>query len=611
MKKTMMMTAALAALACCAGTSTPELVATAEFASFGDVTKKVNALGALINNPIVPMLVLSAGQQQLTQSYGPLRSDAPLHLYVYLKPDVLETAVKKNTLGKDADKTVDTVVVYPGVDGPAKMAQKHPGCTKEADGTLCLLPGEGNPDPRWVKFTEDGRHCAFAGSAELARRAIADFTQSVAARKAAAAESKLVRLDLTPRGLERLLALKDMLIAQGTKPMAGAKPELTRLMEFQKLQQARQDVLLRGLAGVTLLADLNDLGLSFDIRVAAKPDAKRLPAAGFRLPAGALDALPTGATWFGAANPSLQGGYFTEEEFRAEIAAGAQVLDRDVMPEIRKNKDAKKYLPLIEEAVAALVECLRTMPYPAAGDWSAAALAFDAGRHPYVVSAGELAKFAESQNVARRFTDRLVAALAKQWPGKTMLTRAADDSVTVDWGAVVDVAAAESGVAAKNAKEVAQAKKTLADVLGDTKTVCSTAVSGTKATSVTAAPGFKVPSAKSDAEAVFAAALPEAAKDRPASLFYCAPYAFLRDVALPVAVKFVDKEDAAPYQAMLAGLPAAEPGSALAGAGWAGADGSFRLLVRLTAGEIKNYGAAFNAFTAASMASETDDEDDK
>lgn len=616
MKRVMMMTVALAVLMCRAETSAPELVATAEIASFGDVTKKVNALGALINNPIVPMLVVSAGQQQLTQTYGAFRSGAPLYLYVYLKPDVLEAALKKNDLSKiDAGKLADAVIVYPSVDGPAKMEQKHPGCMKEADGTLHLLSKKGRPAPFWVKFTEDGRHCAFARSAELARRGIADFAQSAAARKASAAESKLVRIDLTERGLARLLAVKDRLMEQEANAVPADKTDAARLArrvaELQKLQKARQDALLRGLAGVTLLADLNDLGLSFDLRVAAKPGAKRLPAAGFRLPAGAFEALPAGAACFGASNMSLQGGYFAEEEFRAEIAVAAQLLREDVLPEIRKDEGAKKYLPLIEEGVAAMDEFLRAVPYPAAGDWSAAALAFDAGRHPYVVSAGELAKYDESQRVSRRLVDRLAGAFAKQWPGKTMLARAADDTVTVDWGAVVDVAAAESGVAETNAKEVAQAKKTLADVLGGTQTVCTTVARGTKATSVVAAPGFKVPAAKSDAEAMLAAALPEAAKDRPAGLFYCAPYAFVRDVALPVALKFMDKNEAVQVQALLAGLPTAEPNSALAGAGWAGADGSFRLLVRLTANEIRNYGAAFNAYTAASMASETDDEDDK
>ena len=84
MKKTIVtfLTAA-ASLALVAGIvedtkSKPVLVASAQIAPFGDVTKKVTALGTMISNPIVPTLLLTGGQQQLVEKYGRFRADGPI-----------------------------------------------------------------------------------------------------------------------------------------------------------------------------------------------------------------------------------------------------------------------------------------------------------------------------------------------------------------------------------------------------------------------------------------------------------------------------------------------------------------------------------------------------
>ena len=126
-----------------------------------------------------------------------------------------------------------------------------------------------------------------------------------------------------------------------------------------------------------------------------------------------------------------------------------------------------------------------------------------------------------------------------------------------------------------------------------------------------ARPGFTPPASKSTGEAAIAEALPETVKDRPAGVFYLAPYTLARDVILPIVAKLSDKNTAAQYQMMLAGMAPAAPNSAVAAAGWVNADGAMRGLLRITAGEIKNLGAAFNAFTAAAMSSTTEEDDDK
>jgi len=140
-------------------TAKPELVATVELAPFGDISKKVVELGTMVNNPLLPALLIGAGQERLAQTYGRFRSDAPMYGFVY------------------ASTTDDTeiVVVYPSVDGPAQMLLGHPGATKDDDGMLHLPADEQNPDARAVMFTGDRRFCAIAPSAVLARRALEDF----------------------------------------------------------------------------------------------------------------------------------------------------------------------------------------------------------------------------------------------------------------------------------------------------------------------------------------------------------------------------------------------------------------------------------------------------
>ena len=55
------------------------------------------------------------------------------------------------------------------------------------------------------------------------------------------------------------------------------------------------------------------------------------------------------------------------------------------------------------------------------------------------------------------------------------------------------------------------------------------------------------------------------------------------------------------YQAVVQALPAAGQASAIAGAYWSRADGSHRFLLRVTADELKNYGAVYNVISAAQM----------
>ncbi len=537
-----------------------ELVATVELAPFGDISKKCVGLGTMVNNPVLPALLIGAGQERLAKAYGRFRNDAPIYGFVY---------------AARATNAVATVVVYPSADGPAKMLLDHPGATKDADGTL-RLPADGpHLFARAVAFTEDRLFCAIAPTSAMARRALGDFAARGAARPAAA--RPLVRVDFTAAGLARACG--------PATPFAGA----------------------------TATLDLTDKGLDLEGRLAPRPGAPALVGAGTALPAGALDRLPAGAPLFAAMAARLACGTSSEAAFRKKLAEAEAEVRTNLAARVLKDKKAQPYAPLVQEVAEALAALLREgAVYPSPADWSGSALAFDAQLRPAVVSSGDSAKAREAVAAAMAFGDRLIRALAKQWPDRKALVRT-DTGFVVDWAEAIDIGAAVSGLAddKETKKALATAKKTVAAVLGDTKTALAYAVAGTQLESRLAAPGFTPPLGTPTGEARMAAVLPETAAARPGAVFYCSLYGLVREAVLPIMARVASEKDAKQYAAMVAAMPPAAPNGAVACAVWAGKDGVCRGLLRITADELKNFGAAFNAFTAASLSSALDADDDE
>lgn len=540
-------------------TAKSELVATVELAPFGDISKKCVGMGTMVNNPVLPALLIGAGQERLAQAYGRFRNDAPIYGFVY---------------AAHATNAVATVVVYPSADGPAKMLLDHPGATKDADGTL-RLPADGpHLFARAVAFTEDRLFCAIAPTPAMARRALGDFAARPAAARGAA--RPLVRVDVTAAGLQ---------------PRA----------EFASF------------SGATVTLDLTDRGLDLEGRLAPRPGAPALVGAGTALPAGALDRLPADAPLFAAMAARLACGTSSEAAFRKKLAEAEAEVRTNLVARVLKDTKAKPYAAFVQEVAEALAALLREgAVYPAPADWSGSALAFDAQLRPAVVSSGDTAQARESVAAAMAFGDRLIRALAKQWPDRKALVRT-DTGFVVDWAEAIDIGAAVSGLAddKETKKALATAKKTVAAVLGDTKTALAYAVAGTQLESRLAAPGFTPPLGTPTGEARVAAVLPETAAARPGAVFYCSLYGLVREAVLPIMARVASEKDAKQYAAMVAAMPPAAPNGAVACAVWAGKDGACRGLLRITADELKNFGAAFNAFTAASLSSALDADDDE
>ncbi len=601
------------------------LVATVEFAPFGEVSQKIIALGTMINNPIVPSLLVSSLQQSIATKFGRFRADSPIYSFVYLDAPALEASAKKGDI--DFDKLLQAVLVYPCAMGPAKTLLNHPGSEKLADGTIKLLPSEGNPEPRFVKFTDDGKFGAFADAPAIAARAIEDFVAVRASRKAdAAAVSPLVRMDVFERGIAAASMLVDPVSRDavktadghgknGLKLDAGLQAKLDSLQENQRL---RRNKVMAGISSITSTLDLDDFGISTKLSVGMKPGAVLI--SGRPLPKGALDAVPAAAPLFMAAavRSILSAG--NEAEFREDMRITSELL-KGFAASAAKEKDVAPYADLIVDAAGAVAELMDNTPYPGEGDYTVSAVTFDAAKHPALSQMGVTAHSAEYVKIYRQFINRIASALSRKWPSSRIL-ECKGDSFRFDLAVLADVVLAEGLAGEKDAKKIAKAKKQTAEALDSIARVLGSKVVENAIVvtpdggiaSTFAAAGVKATSAKGNAEAFATATLPDLGDARPDAVFVCGLYSMVRDYLLPIMAGNTDAENAKQYQAMIAGMPKPDANSGIVAALWRKPDGSVNGLLRITAAEVKNYGAAFNAFTAASLAagmSDDDDDDDK
>lgn len=604
MKKMIITTcAAVASLALAAGIveetkSRPVLAGVAQVASLGEVTRKVASLGAMIGNPIVPALLLTSGQQQLVDKYGRLRADAPVTWLAYIQTPAWEVAAT-NLDQVAVEDMLDHAVVYPSADGPATMLLDHPGATKDADGVIHLLPGEKNPEDAYVKYTADNRYCAFASSPAMAAKALADFAE-LSARIKAEKESPLLRAEIVERGMTALAtlykALADVQKQAGTNDVAGIVSGIQgpRLKKLQSI--------LESIASCAVSLDIDNSGLTLNTSVSPRPGRKAPFASDFALPEGVLDRVPASAPFFCFAGDRFSSQCPDEATFHADMAAMGDGMEA-LMSAAARNAEDAKYKPLLMDIGSALARLFKAFPFPGATDWTGLWLAFDEKTHPCFEGVRQSAKTAETRACSDKFNDSLVSAVEKQWPGKNLLVKG-KDSLTFDLAAIVDLCAAEAGVepGGKEAKEVANAKKKIARILGGDKLVFADRYEGDMTWALVSALGVRpAAGASPTGEARVAAALPEVAARRPVAAFGLELYSLVRDAALPIVERMSKKKDARQYKAIRAAMPPPEPNSSIAGASWADANGSYRSLLRITAGELKNFGAAFNAFTAASL----------
>jgi len=608
MKKTMMMmTCTAAAVGLFAAPAKPTLVATAELAPFAELNPAVTALGAMMNNPLLPAIAMGGAQQALAQSYGRLRASSPLFLQVYVDESVTQNP--KIGEGDPFKDQGDIAVVYPIDETEAAFLQKR-NATKAKDGTIMLPKSAKRPQKMCAKYSADGKFCAFAQTPVVATKAIEDFANRPAPK--AGARSHVIRVNLNEAGLGTIAAVLQQTQAKQRESLLGVDTKDNRQLAekfaaYSEQSSQAQLKILKSFSGAMLALDLDDYGIAISGGLRRKPGLT-VPEAGAALPAGALDRIPAGAGLFAACSRLVRMAGECQDAAEYAKLRGALVellksVPAAVAKEAAKNPDLKQYQGLIDEAIASVSELVLAIAYPQPSDWDSLAIGFDAQQHPALVGGGQVATATAESAAARKFLDRILAAVQRQWPDQKFFVKSANGAYAINWAALIDFVAAQSKEKA-DPKGIAEVKKYVQAILGGTTTELCIAADGQQAT--LAAPGVKL-AAATTGEARFAAAVPEVAKARPAGVFYFTPYAFARDVVMPVMAKVAGPEEAQQAKAMQAALPAASEKGALAGASWVRKDGSVKFLLRLTADEVKSLGAAVGAFSAGEQ-SDDDDE---
>lgn len=591
--------------------SAQELAAVVTLAPYADVTAKVMQLGKLINNPLVPSLLLGAAQQEVMKKYGTFDANRPVRLMAYVEKANLDKVLagKKNLDGL-AKTFKMAVVLSPTMTRAAFLAAKA-GTKDLPDGTLERAPGEGEKDSRYVKYAADGKMCAFAPSAVLAAQALAD-----AAACAADAAYPLVGVDVTPGGFDGLSKVIKRLPEwdAATESKDGATRLAAAVKAFEKNQQALQLRLLGRFEKARFTADLDEGGLTFAYLLTPKAGAGAM--SGSPLPAGALDVVPAGAPFYFAGNQRAMAQYENEQDFRRTMELASAVVSA-AADELLEALELPKDHSFARAAVKAVEDVLRDIRYPGADSWAAGWLAFDARQHPVFESVAEGSEGAANQAVCDKAAASIADAAAKQWPGKTFVTRTEKGAYRCDWNLLVDQCQAQQKPDEDDPvtpEQFARAKKTLADVLGGSVSEYTCVPEGpTRMRARFAALGVTAAKAKHvTPSAALALAVPELGKNRPTVVFNLEIYTFIREVLMPVLARTLPADQATRVKTIGANLTPAKPNSALVGAAWRTETGLQRGMLRITAAEVMNYGTLFNTFTAASLMEQDDaDDDDK
>lgn len=574
-----------AAVAAEGGSSRAELLGSIEVSSFSDFQRKAVDFGTMINNPAVSLMAVPAAQSTLTEKFGRFRPDAPMKFLCYADTAVLRKAVAD--LGGDGvGDAVYPVFLYPCAEGPEKFLENHPEAQKKADGTIELEDGN------VLLYSADGRTCVFSTNARLAKRALANASFSRDVKR------PLLRLDVTEAGLGLLADVHMKILEMQSQAMqVTGKPSDALLASFLKLQRTMgqlQNAKIRSYAHLTFGIDLDETGFVVKGEAKAKPGAPVSPAAGFRLPAGALDAMPAGAPLIVAG--SSWGTFESERQYKDFLDDLNGILN--AISACSRECDPP-CAAVAASLCAAGSDVLKSAPVPAPTDWFMGALAFGPNKEPYLVGHAKTAQATRSYELSCRFCAAVAAAIEKSWPG---ILRAQDASLTVNWFRLVDVIVEATDASPEDRKTAEKVKAAIAGVVGGPESVFgSELTSPTTIRTYAWAKGFTPPAAPSRGSRV-TAALPEIAAESPTTVFYLSLYSLVRDDVLPIVVKVAPKQKTKnEVQSFLNGLPPAGPNSAIAFADWEDRDGS-RFVLRVTKDEIRNIAAAVNAAIAAQSA---------
>lgn len=613
MKRLMMIAWMAAAAGLVAAEAAPKqhLVAAAYIAPFSEITQTATAVGTMFNQPMMPVMAMAAAQQALAKDYGPIDGAQPVYALVYLDTAKV-AALNFDGESPDVDNISDFALLYPVAGGEEALMTANQGATKDASGVIKFAKKK--KSFKYAKFTADGKFCAFAQSAAMASRAVVDIAKAKEGLKSP--KPALTRVFVNGRGVNAIATIVDKAQAAQEKQLQSAEMDAGLAKTLASIQAIRKNQLdvLRSIGNLKVALGFDDKGLALWGGASLRKGAAPFVPAGAALTGKAFDEIPAGAGLTMAQNTlaQLEGKEFGDyTKMVTDFFGTLRTLLKD-----NKDEGLAKYKQTLDDLLVAVIDLYKSFDGVKVGpqDWSSAAFAFDAQKRPAVLVKGENTQLPPALVAAPgKCLDRIIAILERQWPANGFIKKFAEGKYAFDWAKLVDLVVKEFEACSKEGekadpKDVAQIKDAIAKVLGGTVTEFSFQNGPKGGRAKLAAPGVSIAPAPAGqgAQRLFAA-VPEADKAAVLGYFYATPYALVRDVGMPIYLKFTSPEERQQYNAILAALPPAAPGGAFAGAVWVRKDGALKFAMRLTADEIKTFGAVVTALGSA----DDDDDDDE
>ena len=589
------------------------LVAAAYVAPFSEITQTATADGTLFNQPLVPAMAMAAAQQALAKDYGPIDAAQPIYVLAYLDTAKVAALDIESGNAPDVNDIAGCALLYPVVGGEEAFMAANQGAKKDGPTGVIALADTKKPF-KYAKFTRDGKFCAFAKNADDAWLAAFDVPKAKDLLKSP--KPALTRLYVGARGIDAVASILEKVQKAQEKSLSSTEMDAAlskSLLALQAYQQKNQMKLLRSIGSVKVALGFDDSGLALWGGAKLRKGATPFLPAGTAMPGAALDEIPAGACLAFAQSTlaSMQGGSVDEG---VELISGLISSVREILKTC-DNKDLAKYKQMLDDLLGATLDMYSSFKGMQIGqsDWGAASIAFDAQKRPALLLKGRNSQSPAVCAAPGKFFDRVIEIVERQWPANGVMKKLAEGKYTFDWAKLVDLVVKELEACSKEGKkadpkDVAQAKDAIAKIFGSTVSEFTFKTSEKGGKAKIAAPGVSIAPAPAGqgAQRLFAA-VPEASKGALLGSFYMTPYAIARDVVAPVALKFASAEDAQQYKAVITQLPPAAPGGALAGATWMLKDGTMKFALRLTADEIKTYGAIVNVLASA----DDDDDDDE
>jgi hypothetical protein len=560
--------------------SKPVLAAVVELSPFAEVSAKASVLGNTMNNPIVPTLLLSASQQALFNEYGQMRTDMPTFCAVYVQSPAYKV-VATNGTDVDIEDIVQTVVVYPLAEKFNTYALRCPGSRKNPDGTL-FVPATGNRKSNYtIAYSQNQKVAAFASDAKMARLALKDCERFYLNEKKKD-NVPLIRFFIEKEGLAFLSELFKSSLNQKSEAAISEAVKRNELNTFNRLVELYDSIVISG--------DIDSLGIVFNGVAKKAKGSKILSCAGVRMPEAILNSVSSNAKMFYSLNVLSNMGV-EQEDFRKQMEK-IILVSLDSLKD-SKNKNVSRF---INKITPSLKEYSKNVALPAKNDYRTGWLGVDSRENPCfseIETSGDY-----SSSVA--FLEATAKTAKEVWPKYDILRKGDEEGrYFIDWNSLVDINGIEEGKPAP--KELAVAKKKIKSIFGDSKSMLYVKKTPNGLLKFFGDPKTGLPSAKGDAESKLASALPETRKNRPTSVIYLMPYSIIRDMVLPAVAKSTPKAEREQYNMMIKAMVPAMPNSAIALAHWMENDGSDKILLRVTANELKSLGVIFNTFTASML----------